>query len=244
MEPSVDADNLARLAARADEWWDPAGAFAPLHALNPVRLDFIRQQALSRFGRDPAARAPFAGLKALDIGCGGGLVAEPMARLGFQVTAIDAAEEALAAARAHAGAFGLAIDYRRATAESLVREGAGPFDLVLALEVIEHVDGPEQFLVDAASLLAPGGLMVLSTLNRTLRSLALGKIAAEYLLRWAPVGAHDWRKFMTPEELTARLAGAGLEPGAMEGLAFDPLRGLWRRSSDAAVNYMIAAARA
>jgi 2-polyprenyl-6-hydroxyphenyl methylase/3-demethylubiquinone-9 3-methyltransferase len=239
---SVDPAEVARFSALAAEWWDPRGKFAPLHALNPVRLGFIREQALARLGRDPAARRPFEGLTLLDIGCGGGLASEPMARLGFAVTAVDASEDGLGAARAHAAEVGLSIDYRCATAEALLAEGAGPFDVVLNMEVIEHVADPGQYLRDTARLIAPGGLMILATLNRTLKSLALGKVAAEYLLRWVPAGTHDWRRFLTPAELRGFLAG---QPYAVEGpfgVAFEPLSGRWRRSADADVNYMMTVA--
>lgn len=238
-QTSIDPAEVARFSALAAQWWDPRGEFAPLHRLNPVRLAFIREQALARFGRDAAARRPFEGLTALDIGCGGGLVAEPMARLGFAVTGVDASEDGIGAARAHAAALGLAIDYRSATAEALLSEGAGPFDLVLNMEVIEHVADPGRYLRDTARLIAPGGLMILATLNRTLKSLALGKLAAEYLLRWVPAGTHDWRRFPTPAEIRGFLAG---EPYAVDGpfgVAFDPLSGRWTRGPDADVNYMM-----
>jgi 2-polyprenyl-6-hydroxyphenyl methylase / 3-demethylubiquinone-9 3-methyltransferase len=239
---SIDPAEVARFSALAAEWWDPRGKFAPLHRLNPVRLGFIREQALARFGRDAAARRPFEGLSLLDVGCGGGLVSEPMARLGFAVTAVDASEDGLGAARGHADALGLAIDYRCATAEALLTEDAGPFDVVLNMEVIEHVADPGQYLRDSARLIAPGGLMILATLNRTLKSLALGKIGAEYVLRWLPAGTHDWRRFLTPAELRGFLAG---QPYAVEGpfgIAFDPLAGRWTRAADAEVNYMMTVA--
>jgi 2-polyprenyl-6-hydroxyphenyl methylase/3-demethylubiquinone-9 3-methyltransferase len=239
---SIDPAEVARFSALAAEWWDPRGKLAPLHRLNPVRLGFIREQALARFGRDAAARRPFEGLRLLDIGCGGGLVSEPMARLGFAVTAVDASEDGLGAARAHAADVGLSIDYRCATAEALLAEGAGPFDVVLNMEVIEHVADPGQYLRDTARLIAPGGLMILATLNRTLKSLALGKVGAEYVLRWLPAGTHDWRRFLTPDELRGFLAG---EPYAVEGpfgVAFQLLSGRWTRSADADVNYMMTVA--
>jgi 2-polyprenyl-6-hydroxyphenyl methylase / 3-demethylubiquinone-9 3-methyltransferase len=243
MTSSVVPADVARFAAVADEWWDPHGKFAPLHQINPVRLAFVRDACLDHFQADMRARAPFAGRRLLDIGCGGGLVAEPMTRLGFAVTGVDAAGESLSVARAHAEALGLPIDYRAATAEDLVAADERPFDVVLALEVIEHVEGPAAFLANLARLLAPNGVMIISTLNRTLRSLALGKIVAEYVLRWVPAGAHDWRKFLSPEELRRLMEGAGLEPGLLEGLAFDPVGGVWRRSSDTAVNYLMAATK-
>ncbi|HEY2481451.1 MAG TPA: bifunctional 2-polyprenyl-6-hydroxyphenol methylase/3-demethylubiquinol 3-O-methyltransferase UbiG [Caulobacteraceae bacterium] len=241
MSASLDPANVARFAAVADQWWDPDGKFAPLHRLNPARLAFVRERCVAHFGVEGGVRAPFSGLRLLDIGCGGGLVAEPMTRLGFQVTAIDAADESVAVARAHAEGLGLDIDYRETTAEALV--GEAPFDVVLALEIIEHVTDPRAFVADCVRLLAPRGLIIVATLNRTLRSLALGKIAAEYVLRWVPVGAHDWRKFLTPGELGQMLSTAGLTVEGPFGLALDPLRGTWRRTADSAINYMMIAQR-
>jgi 2-polyprenyl-6-hydroxyphenyl methylase/3-demethylubiquinone-9 3-methyltransferase len=239
MSANLDPANVARFAAVADQWWDPDGKFAPLHRLNPARLAFIRERCLERFGADGRSRAPFAGLRLLDIGCGGGLVAEPMTRLGFAVTGLDAAGESIAVARAHAEGLGLDIDYREATLETL--RGETLFDVVLALEIVEHVANPRAFVADCARLLAPGGLMILATLNRTLRSLALGKIAAEYVLRWVPIGAHDWRKFLTPGELGQMLSVAGLVSEGPFGLVLNPLSGTWRRSADGAINYMMTA---
>jgi 2-polyprenyl-6-hydroxyphenyl methylase/3-demethylubiquinone-9 3-methyltransferase len=239
---SIDPDEIARFSAWAAEWWDPKGKFAPLHKFNPVRLGFIREQALARFGRDPKARRPFEGLRLLDIGCGGGLLAEPMARLGFAVTAVDAAERSVGAARAHADEVGLSIDYRCGAAEDLLAEGAGPFDVVLNMEVIEHVADPGAYLRDTARLLAPGGLMILATLNRTLKSLALAKIGAEYVLRWIPAGTHDWRRFLRPDEVRSFLAGQPYEVGGPFGVAFDPLSGRWSRSDAADVNYLMTVA--
>jgi 2-polyprenyl-6-hydroxyphenyl methylase/3-demethylubiquinone-9 3-methyltransferase len=241
---SIDPQEVARFSAWAAEWWDPKGKFAPLHRFNPVRLGCIREQALARFERDPAARAPFMDLRLLDIGCGGGLLSEPMARLGFAVTAIDASERNVGTAQAHAEAVGLAIDYRCSTAEDLLAEGAGRFDLILNMEVIEHVADPGAFLRDAAALLAPGGLMIVATLNRTLKALALAKLGAEYVLRWLPAGTHDWRRFIKPAELRGFLAGQPFEVDGPFGVAFDPLAGRWGRSADTDVNYLMTVGRA
>ena len=239
---SIDPDEVARFSGWAAEWWDPHGKFAPLHRFNPARLAFIREQALARFGRDPKARRPFAGLRALDIGCGGGLVSEPMARLGFEVTGVDAAPRNVGVARAHAEQVGLAIDYRGTTAEALLAAGEGPFDLVLNMEVIEHVPDPGAYLRDTARLIAPGGLMILATLNRTLKALALAKVGAEYVLRWVPAGTHDWRRFLRPDEVRGFLASEPYEVEGPFGISFDPIAGRWARSADADVNYMMTVA--
>jgi len=240
---SIDPAEVERFGKLAAEWWDPKGKFAPLHRFNPVRLTFIRDQALHRFGRDAAARRPFEGLRLLDIGCGGGLLSEPMTRLGFQVTGVDASERNIAKARAQAGEVGVAIDFRAATAGALVAAGESPFDVILNMEVIEHVADPGQFLRTCAALLAPGGLMVVATLNRTLKAFALAKLGAEYLLRWLPVGTHDWAKFLKPEELRQALAGETVTVDGPFGVVFDPLTGRWSQSHDADVNYMMTVAR-
>jgi len=240
---SIDPAEVARFSAIAAQWWDSRGKFAPLHRFNPVRLAFIREQALARFGRDPRARAPFAGLRLLDIGCGGGLLCEPMARLGFSVTGADASERNIAIANAHAAQGGLTIDYRAATAEALLAAGEAPFNLILNMEVVEHVTDPGAFLRDCARLLAPGGLMIVATLNRTFEALALAKVGAEYLLRWIPAGTHDWRKFITPEEMRRHLAGEGHVIDGPFGFTFNALNGRWSRSSDARVNYLMTLGR-
>jgi len=240
---SVDPEEVARFSALAEKWWDPKGEFAPLHRFNPTRLTFIRDQAAARFDRDPRARRPFDGLKLLDIGCGGGLLAEPMCRLGFTVTAVDASERNIGTARAHAEPQGLEIDYRCTTAEDLEAEGAGPFDVVLNMEVIEHVADPGEYLRTCARLMAPGGLMIVATLNRTFRALALAKVGAEYVLRWLPPGTHDWSKFLKPEEIEGFLAGLPYDIEGPFGVSYDPLSGRWSLSSDVGVNYMMTVAR-
>jgi 2-polyprenyl-6-hydroxyphenyl methylase/3-demethylubiquinone-9 3-methyltransferase len=247
MEPapksSIDPAEVERFSRIAAEWWDPKGKFAPLHRFNPVRLSFIREQALQRFGRDPAARRPFEGLRLLDIGCGGGLLSEPMSRLGFSVTGVDASERNIGTAAAHAAEQGLAIDYRASTAEQLLQSGEPPFDVILNMEVIEHVADPGEFLRTCARLLAPGGLMIVATLNRTLKALALAKVGAEYVLRWLPAGTHDWKKFLKPDEVRGFVAGEPVEIEGPFGVAYDPLNDRWSRSGDVDVNYMMVVTR-
>ena len=240
---SVDPEEIALFSALAEEWWDPTGRLKPLHALNPARLGFIRDQAAAHFGRDPLAPEPFKGLKLLDIGCGGGLVAEPLARLGADVLGIDASEEAIKAAAAHAAETGVALDYRATTAEALAAEGRH-FDLVVTLEVVEHVADLEGFLAAAASLVAPNGALVAATLNRTLKAFATAIVGAEYLLRWLPRGSHDWRRFVKPSELAAALRRNDLEVGELAGLVYNPLTDAWRLDPrDLDVNYMLFARR-
>lgn len=242
--PSIDPADVARFSAQAAEWWDARGPFAPLHKFNPSRLGFVRDQAAARFGRDPKSRSPFEGLTLLDVGCGGGLVAEPMRRMGFAVTAIDASPENIGTARAHAEPQGLDIAYRAATVEQLEAEGAAPFDVVLTMEVIEHVADPEAFVRCCSRLVAPGGMLVVATLNRTLKSLALGKVAAEYVLRWVPAGTHDWRQFLKPDEIRLMLSAEPVAVTGPFGLAYDPLADRWSQSDDAGINYMMVATRA
>ncbi len=241
--PSIDPADVARFSAQAAEWWDARGPFAPLHRFNPARLAFVRDRAAERFGRDPKIRAPFTGLTLLDVGCGGGLIAEPMRRLGFEVTAIDASSENIGTARVHAGQQGLDIAYRAATVEQLEGEGAGPFDVVLTMEVIEHVADPEAFVRACARLVKPGGMMIVATLNRTLKSLALGKVAAEYVLRWVPAGTHDWNQFLKPDEIRLMLSEEPVAVSGPYGLVYNPLTDRWSESDDAAINYMMVATR-
>ncbi len=243
LQTSVDPAEVERFSRIAAEWWSPTGKFAPLHKFNPVRLAFIRDQSLARFGRDPTAAKPFDGLRLLDIGCGGGLLCEPMRRRGFDVVGVDASARNIGTASTHAAEQALAIDYRCGTAEALLDAGERPFDVVLNMEVVEHTAEPGAFLRDTSRLIAPGGLMVVATLNRTLKALALAKIGAEYVLGWLPRGTHDWRKFLTPDEVRLFLSA---EPVAVEGpfgVVYDPLRDRWREAADAGVNYMMVVKR-
>ena len=239
---SIDPAEVAKFAGLAAEWWDPAGKFAPLHKFNPVRLAFIRAEAAAHFGRDARSLRPFEVLSLLDIGCGGGLLSEPMARLGFAVTGADASERNIGTARAHAAQSGLSIGYRAASAESLVAEGLG-FDVVLNMEVVEHVADVSAYLAACAALVKPGGLTFVATLNRTLKSLALAKIGAEYVLNWLPRGTHDWNRFIAPAELEKSLEESDLTVLKRQGVSFDPLNWDWKLSSDVDVNYMVVATR-
>ena len=243
LRSSVDPADVERFSRIAAEWWDPRGKFAPLHRFNPIRLGFIREQVLARFGRDGCLRRPFEGLKLLDIGCGGGLLSEPMTRLGFAVTGVDASERNIGTASTHAAEQGLEIAYRASTAEQLLAEGAGPFDVVLNMEVIEHVADPGEFLRTTAKLLAPGGIMIVATLNRTLKALALAKIGAEYVLRWVPAGTHDWSQFLKPEEIRRMLSQEPVAVSGPFGLVYDPFTDRWSESDDAGINYMMVATR-
>jgi len=241
-KPSVDPGEIAKFSAMAAEWWDPTGKFAPLHKFNPVRLGFIRETAAAYFRRDPKSLKPFEGLTLLDIGCGGGLLSEPMARLGFTVTGADASEKNIGTAKAHAAESGLPITYRATTAEALAAEGQN-FDVILNMEVVEHVADLPGFLAACASMLKPGGLMFVATLNKTLKSLALAKIGAEYVLGWLPRGTHDWNRFIPPNTLQSLLEETHLNILKKQGVAFDPLGWNWRLASDMDVNYMLVAAK-
>ena len=239
---TIDPAEVAKFSAIAAEWWDPSGKFAPLHKFNPVRLGFIRAEAAAHFGRDRRSLRPFEGLSLLDIGCGGGLLSEPMARLGFAITGADASERNIGTARAHAAQSGLEIDYRATTAEALVEEGRS-FDLVLNMEVVEHVADVSAYLAACTALVKPGGLTLVATLNKTLKSLALAKIGAEYVLGWLPRGTHDWNRFIPPAELKASLQESGLTVLKTQGVSFDPLGWDWKLSSDVDVNYMVVGKR-
>ena len=240
---SVDPTDVARFEALGDDWWDPAGSMAPLHALNPVRIGWLRDLAIRHFDRPREDGAPpLAGLTALDIGCGAGLLSEPLARLGAEVTGLDPAPGNIAAARRHAAETGVRVGYRAATLEEVAAETA-TFDIVLAMEVVEHVRGWPRFVRTACGLVRPGGLFVASTLNRTLKSFALAIVGAEYVLRWLPQGTHRWEQFVTPAEFAAAIRAAGLGEIARSGVVYDPLRRAWRLGRDTDVNYMIAASR-
>ncbi len=239
---SVDPAEVARFAAMADDWWAPDGKFAPLHRLNPVRLRFIRDRAAAHFGRTAAAGQPLEGLRILDIGCGGGLLCEPLARLGAKITGIDAGAEASAVAQRHAEESGLSIDYRHASAEEMAATGER-FDVVLAMELVEHVADPAAFIATAASLLNDGGVMILATLNRTPKAFLQAIVGAEYVLSWLPRGTHNWRKFLRPSELAAMARGGGLSVEEIVGLTYNPLTGTWRIGRDTTVNYMLRASK-
>ncbi len=239
---TVDPAEVERFSALAAEWWNPEGKFAVLHRFNPVRIAYIREQATARLGRDPLTRCPLEGLDLLDIGCGGGLICEPMTRLGAHVTGIDPSEKNIRTAAVHAEETGLDIDYRAITAEALAETGAR-FDIVLNMEVIEHVADPALFLQTCARLLRPGGIMVLATINRTLKAFGLAIVGAEYILGWLPRGTHQWEKFITPDELRQELSNSGMSIADLTGVVYNPLANKWRRSPDTAVNYMLVAAR-
>lgn len=234
-----DEAEIARFNALARDWWDPNGPMKPLHRLNPARLSFMRGEALAHFGRDARSIRPFEGLGLLDIGCGAGLVSEPMARMGFEVSGIDPAEENIAIAEEHARRGGLTVRYRATTIEHLP-EGER-FDVVTLLEVVEHVPDVGAIVAEAARRLKPGGLFIGSTINRTLKAYGLAIIGAEYILRWLPQGTHDWDKFVTPGEFETHLEAAGLAPIARRGLVFNPLAAAWSLSSDTDVNYFVTA---
>ena len=240
---TIDAAEVARFAALADTWWDPAGQMGMLHKLNPVRIGFIKEAACRRFGRDAKRIDSLAGLRFLDIGCGGGILSEPMARLGAAVVGADPAEPNIEAARVHAAREGLAIDYRATTAEALADLGER-FDVVLAMEVVEHVADLTLFVGRCAEMVKPGGLMVVATLNRTVKSFALAIVGAEYVLRWLPRGTHQWDKFVTPNELEIALERSGLTVTQDTGVIYNLLADRWQLSSDMDVNYMVAAEKA
>ena len=240
---TIDPAEIAKFEAMAAEWWDPNGKFRPLHMMNPVRLDYITRQIAAEFGRDLTAERPFEGLRLLDIGCGGGLLSEPMARLGADVVGADAAERNIPVARVHAEQSGLTIDYRHTSAEALAAAGE-QFDVVLNMEVVEHVADPQAYLTACHDLLKSGGLMLCSTINRNPKSFAMAIVGAEYIMRWLPKGTHEWSKFITPDELFKMIEIAGLRPVDRKGYVFNPISWRWSISDrDLSVNYVTASIR-
>ena len=242
-QSTIDATEVAKFEAMAAEWWDPNGKFKPLHMLNPCRLDYITSQIAAEFDRDPEMNTPFQGLRILDIGCGGGLLSEPMARLGAEVVGADAAPRNIPVAQVHAEQSGLEIDYRHTTAEDMAAAGER-FDVVLNMEVVEHVADPLAYLTACQQLLKPGGLMVCSTINRNPKSFAMAIVGAEYVMRWLPKGTHEWSKFITPDELYGLMSQAGLTPVDRKGFVFNPVTWQWRLSDrDLSVNYVTASVK-
>jgi 2-polyprenyl-6-hydroxyphenyl methylase/3-demethylubiquinone-9 3-methyltransferase len=236
---TVDPAEIERFSRIAGEWWDPAGKFAPLHRLNPLRIGYIRDRAAQHWQRDALSGVPLQGLSLLDIGCGGGLLSEPMARLGGRVTGVDAAARNIRVAALHAEKQGLDIDYRQGAAEALAESGI-QFDIVLALEIVEHVADVELFLKSCGRMVMPGGLLFLSTLNRTAKAWALAIAGGEYILRWLPRGTHDWKKFLKPSEVVNGLDAAGIAAQEIVGVVYSPLSRAWSLSkSDLDVNYML-----
>jgi 2-polyprenyl-6-hydroxyphenyl methylase / 3-demethylubiquinone-9 3-methyltransferase len=239
---SVDAAEVERFSRHAADWWSPRGPMAALHKFNPVRLGYIRDQAAASFGRDPKKLGCLKGLRMLDIGCGGGILSEPLARLGAQMVGADPSADNIAAARAHAEEMEVSIDYRDTTAEELA-VAKERFDVVLAMEVVEHVTDVDAFVATCAAMVKPGGLFIAATLNRTLKSFALAIVGAEYVLRWVPRGTHQWDKFVTPEELETAIEHSGLQVIGERGVIYNPFADHWQLSSDMDVNYMLAAQR-
>lgn len=237
-QTTIDADEVARFSAMADEWWDPTGKFKPLHRFNPIRLGYIRDRLCEHFGRDPRSLTPLSGLTLLDVGCGGGLISEPLARMGAAVTGIDASGQNIGTAHAHATRSGVDVDYRCTTAEDLMAAGE-TFDIVLSLEVVEHVADVDLFLDSCAGLVRDGGAMTLATLNRTPKAFMFGIVGAEYVMRWLPRGTHDWKKFVRPSELARGLRRNGIDVSDISGLSFNPLTDEWRVSDDVSVNYIL-----
>ena len=239
---TVDQAEVDRFSALAEEWWNPRGKMAPLHKFNPVRLGYIRDQTAARFDRDAKQLGCLKGLRLLDIGCGGGILSEPLARLGASMVGADPSGTNIEAAKLHAAQSGLQIDYRQTTAEDLSAAGER-FDVVLAMEVVEHVADVNLFVESCAAMVKPGGLMIAATLNRTLKSFALAIVGAEYILRWLPVGSHSWDKFVTPNELEIAMERGGLRVTGEQGVIYNLFRDEWQLSSDTDVNYMLAAER-
>lgn len=239
---TIDQTEVDRFSAMAAEWWDPTGKFKPLHKFNPVRLAYLRDTIATEFGRDPRSPRPLEGLRVLDIGCGGGLLSEPVARMGSEVVGADPSERNIGIATTHARETGVKVDYRAVTAEALAEAGES-FDIVLNMEVVEHVADVDFFLSTCAGMVRPGGLMFVATINRTMKAMALAILGAEYVLRWLPRGTHQYEKLVRPEEIEAPLATAGMEIFARTGVFFNPLANQWNLSRDMDVNYMMVARR-
>ena len=243
-QSTIDPAEVAKFEAMADEWWDPNGKFKPLHMLNPCRLDYITSQIAAEYDRNLAGDAPFGGLRILDIGCGGGLLSEPMARLGADIVGADAAERNIPVARVHAERSGLNVDYRHTTAEALAEAGE-QFDVILNMEVVEHVADPLAYLSACQRLLKPGGLHICSTINRNAKSFAMAIVGAEFVMRWLPRGTHEWGKFITPDELYDLISKAGLTPVDRKGFVFNPIAWSWSLSDrDLSVNYVTTSLKA
>lgn len=242
-QTTIDPSEVEKFESIAAEWWDPSGKFKPLHKFNPIRLGLIRDELCAHFDRDPMAKKPLEGIRLIDIGCGGGLVSEPMARLGATVMGIDAAEGNVKTASVHAQQTGVEVDFRHTSAEDLLASGIAPFDAVLNLEVVEHVADVDLFLGTSAQLLRPGGIMAVATLNRTLKAAATAVFAAEYILRWLPRGTHDPRKFLRPDEVRAYLKEAKLDINGEHGLSYNPLADKWSVGTDMSVNFMVFATK-
>ena len=239
---TLDAAEIAKFERMAADWWDPRSKFRPLHLVNPIRIAFIKETVCGHFGVAPDAHRPFSGLRFLDIGCGGGILSEPVARLGADLVAVDPSETNIGVARTHADAAGLAIDYRATTAEALMRAGE-TFDVILNMEVVEHVPDVDAYLAACSAMVRPGGVMIVSTINRTAKAWALAIVGAERILRWLPPGTHAYDRLVRPDELERALTDHGMHIAAKSGYGFNPLAGTWRLTSDMDVNYMVAAVR-
>ena len=241
---SVDPREMESFSRMAHDWWNPTGMFRPLHVMNGARLTLIKEAVCAHYGRDPDADRPLEGLRLLDIGCGGGLLCEPMARLGAEVTGVDALERNVKTAKTHAEQVGVEVDYRHGTIEQMVEAGEAAFDVVLNMEVIEHVANPADFTADCAAMVKPGGIMLCSTINRTFKAFAFAIVGAEYVLRWLPRGTHQYDKLVKPDELRRYLERAGLRVERQLGMSLNPLNETWRVSDDMSINYVTVATKA
>jgi 2-polyprenyl-6-hydroxyphenyl methylase/3-demethylubiquinone-9 3-methyltransferase len=241
---SVDPREMESFSRMAHDWWNPTGMFKPLHVMNGARLSLIKDAVCDHYGRDPDAERPLEGLRLLDIGCGGGLLCEPMVRLGAQVTGVDALEKNVKTAKTHAEQVGVEVDYRHGTIEQMVEAGEAPFDVVLNMEVIEHVANPSDFIGDCVAMVKPGGIMLCSTINRTLKAFAFAIVGAEYVLRWLPKGTHQYEKLVRPEELRRYLDRANMSVERQIGMTLNPLTERWKQSDDMSINYVTVATKA